>query len=232
MTSVQSLPDITATPAWDALRRHHEQIGATHLRQFFDEDPDRGRELTVSVGDLYIDYSKHRITRETLRLLVDLARTANLEERRDQMFAGAHINVSEDRAVLHTALRLPRDAELIVDGHNVTRAEWDDVTLEAQRNRLLRGLAPLVAQTGAEITVVFDGTNAETRPLVRPPRGVRVLFSPRGVLADDVIRDLVDAEPAGRPVGVVTSDQEVARDVVGKAGVRVVGSRALVRLLG
>ncbi|KKC05302.1 glucose-6-phosphate isomerase [Mycobacterium nebraskense] len=119
MTSVQSLPDITATPAWDALRGNHEQIGATHLRQFFDEDPDRGRELTVSVGDLYIDYSKHRITRETLRLLVDLARTANLEERRDQMFAGAHINVSEDRAVLHTALRLPRDAELIVDGHNV-----------------------------------------------------------------------------------------------------------------
>ena len=91
-------------------------------------------------------------------------------------------------------LALPR-MHLIVDGYNVTRAEWDDVTLEAQRNRLLRGLAPLVAQTGAEITVVFDGTNAETRPLVRPPRGVRVLFSPRGVLADDVIRDLVAAEP-------------------------------------
>src|SRR5512142_912127 len=119
MSSVQSLPDITATPAWDALRKHHGQIGTTHLRQLFDEDPDRGRELTVSVGDLYIDYSKHRISRETLRLLVDLARTANLEERRDQMFSGAHINVSEDRAVLHTALRLPRDAELIVNGHNV-----------------------------------------------------------------------------------------------------------------
>ncbi|OBH38805.1 glucose-6-phosphate isomerase [Mycobacterium intracellulare] len=119
MTSLHTLPDITATPAWDALRRHHEHISATHLRQFFDEDPDRGRELTVSVGDLYIDYSKHRITRETLRLLVDLARTANLEQRRDQMFAGVHINTSEDRAVLHTALRLPRDAELTVDGQNV-----------------------------------------------------------------------------------------------------------------
>ncbi|HEX7716504.1 MAG TPA: NYN domain-containing protein, partial [Marmoricola sp.] len=137
----------------------------------------------------------------------------------------------DDPVLVRELLALPR-MHLIVDGYNVTRAEWDDVTLEAQRNRLLRGLAPLVAQTGAEITVVFDGTNAETRPLVRPPRGVRVLFSPRGVLADDVIRDLVDAEPAGRPVGVVTSDQEVARDVVGKAGVRVVGSRALVRLLG
>src|SRR3954447_19608150 len=121
MTSETS--DITATAEWGALRNHHNEMGETHLRQFFDEDPDRGRELTVSVGDLYIDYSKHRITRETLRLLVDLARTANLEERRDQMFAGAHINVSEDRAVLHTALRLPRDAELIVDGHNVV----DDV---------------------------------------------------------------------------------------------------------
>src|SRR3984893_15810912 len=119
MTSVQTIPDITATPAWDALRTHHEQIGQTHLRQFFADDPDRGRELTVSVGDLYIDYSKHRITRETLRLLVDLARAANFEERRDQMFAGAHINTSEDRAVLHTALRLPRDAELTVDGQNV-----------------------------------------------------------------------------------------------------------------
>ena len=121
MTSVHILPDITATPAWDALRRHHGQIGETHLRQFFDDDPDRGRELNVSVGDLYIDYSKHRITRETLRLLVDLARTANLEERRDQMFAGVHINTSEDRAVLHTALRLPRDAELVVDGENVVQ---------------------------------------------------------------------------------------------------------------
>jgi glucose-6-phosphate isomerase len=119
VTSAQSIPDITATPAWGALRRHHEQIGQTHLRQFFDDDPDRGRELTVTVGDLYIDYSKHRVTRETLRLLVDLARTANLEERRDQMFSGVHINTSEDRAVLHTALRLPRDTELVVDGQNV-----------------------------------------------------------------------------------------------------------------
>ncbi|CCK58988.1 glucose-6-phosphate isomerase [Mycobacterium canetti] len=118
MTSAP-IPDITATPAWDALRRHHDQIGNTHLRQFFADDPGRGRELTVSVGDLYIDYSKHRVTRETLALLTNLARAAHLEERRDQMFAGVHINTSEDRAVLHTALRLPRDAELVVDGQDV-----------------------------------------------------------------------------------------------------------------
>ena len=81
--------------------------------------PTRGRELTLTVGDLYIDYSKHRVTRETLKLLVDLAKAAGLEGRRDAMFAGEHINTSEDRAVLHTALRLPRDAELVVDGQNV-----------------------------------------------------------------------------------------------------------------
>jgi predicted RNA-binding protein with PIN domain len=138
---------------------------------------------------------------------------------------------SDDPAHVREVLALPQ-VHLIVDGYNVTRAEWDDTPLESQRTRLLRGLAPLAAQTGAEVTVVFDGTNAESRPLVQPPRGVRVLFSPRGVLADDVIRDLVAAEPAGRPVAVVTSDQEIVRDVVRRPGVRAIGSRALVRLLG
>jgi glucose-6-phosphate isomerase len=113
------IPDIAATPAWNALSRHHDQIGESHLRQLFADDPERGAELTLTVGDLYIDYSKHRITRETLKLLVDLAKTANLEQRRDEMLSGAHINTSEDRAVLHTALRLPTDTKLIVDGRNV-----------------------------------------------------------------------------------------------------------------
>jgi glucose-6-phosphate isomerase len=111
--------DISATPEWNALRRHHDQIAGKHLRELFAEDPDRGSELTLTVGDLYIDYSKHRVTRETLTLLVDLAHAAHLEQRRDAMLSGEHINTSEDRAVLHTALRLPRDAELTVDGQNV-----------------------------------------------------------------------------------------------------------------
>ena len=111
--------DIAASPEWDALRRHHDEIAGKHLREFFAEDPDRGRELALTVGDLYIDYSKHRITRETLSLLVDLAKAADLERRRDAMFSGEHINTSEDRAVLHTALRLPRDAKLRVDGQDV-----------------------------------------------------------------------------------------------------------------
>ena len=111
--------DIAASPEWDALRRHHDEIAGKHLREFFAEDPDRGRELALTVGDLYIDYSKHRITRETLSLLVNLAKAAGLERRRDAMFSGEHINTSEDRAVLHTALRLPRDAKLRVDGQDV-----------------------------------------------------------------------------------------------------------------
>ncbi|WP_275085092.1 glucose-6-phosphate isomerase [Mycolicibacterium hodleri] len=118
MAPVQ-IPDITATPAWNALIRHRDEIGGKHLREFFAEDPARGRELTLAVGDLYVDYSKHRVTRETLKLLVDLAKAADLEGKRDAMFAGVHINTSEDRAVLHTALRLPRSAELTVDGQDV-----------------------------------------------------------------------------------------------------------------
>jgi glucose-6-phosphate isomerase len=115
----QQIPDIAATPAWQALSKHHREIGDRHLRELFAEDPARGTELTLSVGDLYIDYSKHRVTRETLRLLVDLARAAGLEQRREAMFTGVHINTSENRAVLHTALRLPRGAQLTVDGQDV-----------------------------------------------------------------------------------------------------------------
>ena len=115
----QQITDIAATPAWQALQRHHDEIGEKHLRELFAEDPERGTQLTLTVGDLYIDYSKHRVTRETLQLLIDLARTAGLEQRRDAMFSGVHINTSENRAVLHIALRLPRGVELVVDGQNV-----------------------------------------------------------------------------------------------------------------
>jgi glucose-6-phosphate isomerase len=115
----QQITDIAATPAWQALQRHHDEIGEKHLRELFAEDPERGTQLTLTVGDLYIDYSKHRVTRETLQLLIDLARTARLEQRRDAMFSGVHINTSENRAVLHTALRDPAGVELVVDGQNV-----------------------------------------------------------------------------------------------------------------
>ncbi len=149
------IPDITATPAWNALVRHHDEIGDKHLREFFDEDPARGRELTLTVGDLYIDYSKHRVTRETLKLLVDLARAADLEGRRDAMFAGEHINTSEDRAVLHTALRLPKGATLTVDGQDVV-ADVHEVldSMGEFTDRLRRG--EWTGATGERITTVVN----------------------------------------------------------------------------
>ncbi|MGH3714311.1 MAG: glucose-6-phosphate isomerase [Micromonosporaceae bacterium] len=113
------MTEIAATPEWKALLAHRDQIGPVHLRQLFADDPDRATRYAGQLADLYVDYSKHRIDAETLRLLVALAQRAGLAERIEAMFAGEHINTSEDRAVLHTALRLPRDATLTVDGQDV-----------------------------------------------------------------------------------------------------------------
>jgi glucose-6-phosphate isomerase len=112
---------ISETPEWRALAEHHARIKDTHLRQFFADDPGRGTELTVRAGDLHLDYSKNRLTRETIGLLVSLAERAGLRERTEAMFSGAHINTTEDRAVLHTALRDPRTGTLEVDGQDVRR---------------------------------------------------------------------------------------------------------------
>ena len=136
---------------------------------------------------------------------------------------------TDDPTMLDALVSLPR-AHMIVDGYNVTKTTWPDLSLEKQRDRLLGGLAPLVARSGAEVTVVFDAAEKKERPLVNRPRGVRVLFSPHGVIADDVIRELVAAEPRGRPVVVVSTDQEVARDAA-RAGARPVAASALARLL-
>jgi glucose-6-phosphate isomerase len=114
-----SATDITATPEWKALAEHHAAISGKHLRELFAEDPERAAALTATGADLVLDYSKHRITRDTLPLLTALARAAGLPERTEAMFAGEHINTSEDRAVLHTALRAPRATALAVDGQDV-----------------------------------------------------------------------------------------------------------------
>ncbi|MCU1609290.1 MAG: glucose-6-phosphate isomerase [Pseudonocardiales bacterium] len=113
--------DITATPQWTALTNHYEKMKDLHLRELFAGDPDRGRRMTVQAVDLYLDYSKHRVTVETLELLIALVEAVDLRGRIEAMFRGEHINVSENRAVLHTALRLPRDAHLVVDGQDVVR---------------------------------------------------------------------------------------------------------------
>src|ERR1700754_5099072 len=152
---MQQIPDITATPAWQALARHHDQIRDKHIRELFDEDPDRGTELSLSVGDLYIDYSKHRITRETLKLLVDLARTANLEQHRDAMYSGVHINTSEDRAVLHTALRQPRGVELTVDGQDVVSDVHEVLDRMGEFTDRLRS-GEWTGATGERITTVLN----------------------------------------------------------------------------
>ncbi|MFF0424331.1 glucose-6-phosphate isomerase [Streptomyces sp. NPDC004520] len=106
-------------PEWAALGKHREQLGETHLRELFAADPERGTRNTLRVGDLYLDYSKHLVTDETLTLLRELATATGVAELRDAMFRGEKINTTEDRAVLHTALRAPRGAVIEVDGENV-----------------------------------------------------------------------------------------------------------------
>jgi glucose-6-phosphate isomerase len=107
---------LSQRPAWDALTAHHRNVKTWHLRELFSDDPDRGRRFTIEAAGLYFDYSKNLINDDTMSLLAQLARESRVEERRDAMFAGKHLNVSEDRAVLHVALRMPKNSSLVVDG--------------------------------------------------------------------------------------------------------------------
>jgi len=105
--------------AWQALQRHYDEIAGRHLRALFAEDPGRGERLTAEAAGLYLDYSKNRITDETLRLLIDLARESGLDQRIEAMFRGDKINITEKRAVLHVALRAPKGESILVDGEDV-----------------------------------------------------------------------------------------------------------------
>jgi glucose-6-phosphate isomerase len=116
MTAVQP---VTTRPAWNALRAHYATIHGVHLRKLFADDPGRGERLTAEAAGIYLDYSKNRVNDETLRLLVQLAEESGLRARIDAMFRGEKINVSENRAVLHVALRAPPGASIVVDGENV-----------------------------------------------------------------------------------------------------------------
>ncbi len=106
-------------PAWKALEQHHDEIAGRHLRDLFAEDPGRGDRLTAEGAGLYLDYSKNRVTDETMRLLLQLAEECGVPQRRDGMFRGDKINVSENRSVLHVALRMPQTDTLVVDGTDV-----------------------------------------------------------------------------------------------------------------
>jgi glucose-6-phosphate isomerase len=110
---------IDQSPEWQALARHHQAIGDTHLRELFAADPGRGETMTCEAGDLYLDWSKQRVTGETIGLLVALAERAGLRRRIDAMFGGERINVTENRAVLHVALRAPEGSSIEVDGQDV-----------------------------------------------------------------------------------------------------------------
>ncbi|SCL53569.1 glucose-6-phosphate isomerase [Micromonospora eburnea] len=147
--------DVTTTDEWQALRKHAEALRGTHLRELFATDGQRGDRLTGDVADLHVDYSKNLVTDETLRLLTALAERVRLTDRIAAMFAGEHVNSTEDRAVLHTALRLPRDAALVVDGQDVVadvHAVLDRMSAFADRVRSgnWRG------HTGERITTVVN----------------------------------------------------------------------------
>ncbi len=119
MNAESSRPRLDRTPEWAALAEHRERFGRTHLRELFAADPERGTGYTLRVGDLYLDYSKQLVTDETLTLLRRLAEATGVAELRDAMFRGEKINTTEDRAVLHTALRAPRGTVVEVDGEDV-----------------------------------------------------------------------------------------------------------------
>jgi glucose-6-phosphate isomerase len=110
---------ITASAEWRALSEHRDKLADTHLRSLFADEPGRGETMTVEAGDLYLDYSKNRLTAETLQLLVGLAERARLRERIEAMFRGEKVNLTEGRAVLHVALRAPRGESILVDGVDV-----------------------------------------------------------------------------------------------------------------
>jgi glucose-6-phosphate isomerase len=120
-TAVNEQTGLRGLPAWRALESHHAAIETRHLRDLFAEDSSRGERLALEAEGIYLDYSKHRVTDETIALLVQLAEETGVAERRDAMFRGERINVTEDRPVLHVALRMPRERSLVVDGRDVVK---------------------------------------------------------------------------------------------------------------
>ncbi len=110
---------LTRRSAWKALAAHHKQIRTAHLRQLFADDPKRGERMTAEAAGIFVDYSKNRITDETIKLLIELAKESGLRERIDAMFRGEKINITEKRAVLHVALRAPKGEKIVVDGEDV-----------------------------------------------------------------------------------------------------------------
>ncbi|MEO6609035.1 MAG: glucose-6-phosphate isomerase, partial [Aestuariivirga sp.] len=146
---------LTATPAWQALAAHHEDTKDRHLRQLFAEDPDRAQRFSIEGAGLFLDYSKNRITNETMRLLLQLAEERGVAKRRDAMFAGEKINTTERRAVLHVALRAPRGTRIMLDGADVVPDVHKVLDAMADFAMRLRG-GVFVGHTGKRIRNVVN----------------------------------------------------------------------------
>jgi predicted RNA-binding protein with PIN domain len=183
--------------------------------------------LLETIGQAAVGLRRELALEPTDRMPADfVADTA--ADRPEALTTKARALDADDPARLDQLLALPR-VHLVVDGYNVTKRGYGELSLEQQRSRLVNGLGGVAAQTGTEVTVVFDGAE-RVHGLPPAPRGVRVLFSRKGETADELIRRLVRAEPAGRPVVVVSSDREVA-DGVRRHGAYPLGSEALLKRL-
>lgn len=197
-------------PSWKALADHQDDARSRSLTDLFAADPARGSDLTVAAASLYIDYSKHLITRETLTLLLALARERGVEARRDAMFAGARINTTENRPVLHTALRLPADHELVVDGRNVTTDIHEVLGRMADITDRVRS-GEWTGATGHPIRTVINigiggsdlGPAMATRALRHHCDGPQVRFV-SNVDPADLTSVLADLDPASTLVVVVS----------------------------
>ncbi|MFE0673704.1 glucose-6-phosphate isomerase, partial [Streptomyces sp. NPDC058865] len=195
---------LNQTPEWTALAKHREELGEASLRELFAADPGRGTGYALRVGDLYVDYSKHLVTDETLRLLRELAVATDVFGLRDAMFRGERINLTEDRAVLHTALRAPRGAVVEVDGENVVpgvHAVLDRMGAFADRVRS----GEWTGHTGRRIrTVVNIGIGGSDlgpamayevlRPFTDRELTVRFVSNVDGADLHEAVRDLDPAE--------------------------------------
>jgi predicted RNA-binding protein with PIN domain len=184
--------------------------------------------LLETIGRAAVGLRRELALEPTDQLPADFVADTHAERPGHPVATRARALDADDPARLDQLLGLPK-AHLVVDGYNVTKRGFADISLEQQRKRLVNGLGGLAAQTQAEVTVVFDGAE-RVHGLPPTPRGVRVLFSHKGETADELIRRLVRAEPAGRPIVVISSDREVA-DGVRRHGAYPLGADALLRRL-
>jgi glucose-6-phosphate isomerase len=217
MSTKMSVPMLRDRPAWSALSKHYEEVRELHLRELFASDESRGERLTAEGAGLFLDYSKNRITDETVKLLVELAQQSGLAERREAMFEGARINVSENRSVLHVALRMPKGSSLIVDGVDVV----------AQVHEVLDRMAAFADR------VRSGDWKGHTGKRIRNIVNIGIGGSDLGpVMAYEALRDYSDRELTFRFVSNVDSTDfvEATRDLSPEETLFIVSSKTFTTL--